>query len=429
MAKKQKKPTGLIIATSVLAVLFTLSAVAIGLFVGFNSDTVLAAIKNKETSFALTSELENVTAEKDKEIENVTAEKNAELALAELDKEQARIDAEAEKAEAIEAAIKQTLLDRHALGISNVNDLIGVEMNADTWSAVNEITNYEPIIENKNYKEIFFKLQSDENSEEEFSGTTDTFVQFTLGLNLEDGEEYTLLETSSGNKVYIKAFDQTEKFAVWTYGLFFNDDDVVGFINSEEGYYVGAPEFPTNYFDAGLCQDDDPWSWGFGYYIRDRFTYVAPGQNEVGGWGEFLSCDERYFYTVENATPQCYYYVQPLELPGVHVAFDEVERLADLEADTGLNVTLTVLINGEEIQYTGVVGLTEWGAFVFMIEYDYRQICIQSDLLMYDWENEIGIYAEEQIGGATLLICSETAIDSFVIESIVIGDEVINMGD
>lgn len=113
----------------------------------------------------------------------------------------------------------------------------------------------------------------------------------------------------------------------------------------------------------------------------------------------------------------------------MNVAFDEVERLAELEADTGLNVTLTVLINGEEIQCIGVVGLTEWGAFVFLIEDDYRSILIQSDLLMYDWENEIGIYVEEQIGGATLLVGSETAIDSFVIESIVIGDEIINMGD
>lgn len=102
-------------------------------------------------------------------------------------------------------------------------------------------------------KEIFFKLQADENSEEKFSGTIDTFVQFTLRLNLEDGEEYTLLETSSGNKVYIKAIDQTEKFASWTYGLYFDDDAVVAFLNSEEGYYVAAPEFPTNYFDAGLC--------------------------------------------------------------------------------------------------------------------------------------------------------------------------------
>lgn len=417
MAKKQKKPTGLIIATSVLAVLFTLSAVAIGLFVGFNSDTVLAAIKNKETSFALTSELENVTAEKDKEIENVTAEKNAELALAELDKEQALIDAEAEKTEAVESAKKQTLLDRHVLGISNVNELIGMELNSDTWSSVYEKIEYRPIEEDEYYGSIKFEINQNNK---------DAFCQYLLGLNLEEGEEYTILTTSNDYRIYAKENEGN-------IALCFGNERGAGFGVDENGEFLGGTygdEFNKIYGEFSNFVSDDEFKIGFYVRISSRFEYVAENQAALDGWGTFLfDADIDAPYTIENVTPQFYYYTQPLELPGVHVAFDDVDRLAEFDAYVGLSVTFTFLINGEEVQYNGVVGLTEWGAFLFMINDDYFEFLMQSDLLLYDYENEIGIFAEEQIGGASLVVGSETAIETFVIESIVIGDEILEPGD
>ncbi len=433
MAKKQSKPIGLIIATSVLAVLFTLSAVVIGLFVGSNSDTVLAAIKNKETSFVLASDVENVTAQKDEEIANITAEKDAELEAAQLEKEQAIADAqktaEEEKKQAAEDAKKQALLDRHVIGISNINEIVGVELNSDTWSAVNEIIDFEPIEAHKSsYYNLKFELNKD---------NVDAFCTYLTNLNLdgENQEEYVILSTSD-YKIFAKAYGEIT-------AICFGDINGCPFgVNTTTGEFLGGT-FSDNFNRLSIYGDwdksfEEGGVFGFNILLYNRnINFVAENQCALDGWGTFLIGQYSEFYSEESTTPAEYYYTQPLEFPGIDVAFDDVERFQELEEDFGLETIATICINGEEMQFKGVAGLiSDYGTYAIYLadndmfsEDNNCRILIYSGAFILDFGNEIGFYPGDGIdGGASLLIESKTAIESFVIESITVGDTVLEMG-
>lgn len=406
MAKKQKKPTGLIVATSVFAALFTLSAVVIGLFVGFNADTVQAAIKNKETSFALSSE-----------VENATAEKNAAVEAAQAEKEQALLDAEAEKTEAVESAKKQTLLDRHVLGIDNVEDLVDVELNDSTWSSVATQCDYRPI-ENNTYYTIYYMITEDNK---------ETFVNYLKSLNLEADDKYVMMRTESGFEIYAQWVEGTSNI-----GICIGDDAAIpfGYDRNNDSLVGGSFSNPDNkIFSVGITDT----SIKYGIHINEEITYVADNQ-EV--WGTFFAADQDCFYSEENATPHMYFYTQPLELPGVDFTLSWKDSIDAIEEkDMGLKMTATVNINGEDVTLIGVVGRFEVGYGIMLGDSEELygddttvQVMLMTDCFMYDFENELGIYPDgnTSIGGASLIVQSNHAIESFTITSIEVGTELVS---
>lgn len=269
MAKKQKKSTGLIVATSVLAALFTLSAVIIGLFVGFNTDTVLAAIKNKETSFALSSDVEAVQAEK----------------------EQAILDAEAEKAEAVETVKKQILIDRHVLGIDNVEDLVGVELNDSTWSTVSTKSNYRPIENNWYYSTIYYMI-TEENKE--------TFINYLKSLNLDaddKDDKYVMMRTESGFEIYTQFIEGTSNTGICIgddraipFGYDRNNDSLIcgTFSNSQNKIY--SVEMTRALVE--INQDR------YGLKVRTGVDFQVFGKNRMTG--KSLTVDDREVFPEEN---------------------------------------------------------------------------------------------------------------------------------